>query len=121
MLPPDGALRRFPLVGEWIIGLARNHLALGDSLAAEQQLRRVDVGLETPQFPRWLGLVFELGRPWLGRAWLLSGTLAEARGRPADARSNYERLIGLWEAADPEFSVLVEEARTRVARLPPQR
>jgi hypothetical protein len=64
-----------------------------------------------------IGLMYEGGRPWLGRAWLLTGDVAAARGRPEEARRMYRRVIGLWGGGDADLLPLVEQARAKLSSL----
>ncbi|HEU5310542.1 MAG TPA: hypothetical protein VFV24_03720, partial [Candidatus Eisenbacteria bacterium] len=58
------------------------------------------------------------GRPWVGRAWLLSGDLAAARGRLEEAVRMYRRVVGLWGGGDADLQPVVNEARVKLDSLP---
>jgi DNA-binding SARP family transcriptional activator/Flp pilus assembly protein TadD/TolB-like protein len=55
---------------------------------------------------------FESDAAHLGWARLRLASLYEHRGRSADARRQYELLLRLWSAADPELKPILEQVRT---------
>ena len=96
--------------------LAQFHLALGDTALAEARL--ADIERPFHERPFQFKIAFAYGsQPWVGRAWKLSGDLAAARGRPADARRMYERVVGLWGGGDADLQSLVTEANSRLDAL----
>jgi hypothetical protein len=95
---------------------AKLHLMVGDSVGADARLAALERGLFGQPFQYNL-LIASLG-PWLGDAWLLSGDLAAARGRRAEAARMYRRLIGLWEGGDSTLQSPVRRAYQRLAALP---
>lgn len=102
-----------------LVHSARLHLTLGDSVGAEGRLAELEHELFEQPFQYNRMLIASLG-PWLGDAWLLSGDLAAARGRRAEAEQMYRRLIGLWEGGDPTLQAPVRQASQRLtALLPP--
>lgn len=52
-----------------------------------------------------------------GRAWLLYGDLAMARGARDEARRAYRMVVGLWEGGEPPVQPLVARARAALAQL----
>jgi hypothetical protein len=93
------------------------HLALGDTSAAEARLAEIERAFDDVRF-QFVDLMYQAERPWLGRAWMLSGDLAAARHRYADASRMYRRVIGLWGGGDPDLQPFVREARTKLDSLP---
>lgn len=55
--------------------------------------------------------------PWVGRAWLLAGDLAAARGRRGNAAGLYRRVAGLWDGGDPEYHAVANDARVKLEAL----
>lgn len=112
-LAPVAGRRRIGGEGEETLRSAEEHLAVGDTVGAEAQLARIEQFFNYRPFRFNFSLLFD-SRPWIGNAWLLTGNLMAARGRPAEARKMYQRLVGLWGGADPEVKPLVDEARARL-------
>jgi tetratricopeptide (TPR) repeat protein len=94
---------------------ARMHVATADTTGAEAQLGELEQHLMRAPFQYNPFLGAESLGPWLGQAWLLTGDIAAARGRRADAETMYRRLIGLWQGGDVALQPLVRDARTRLA------
>lgn len=113
LAPREGELR-VPQVGPEYLRSAEYHLALGDTTGAETRLAEIERPLNDGRFQFTVSLAYGSGRPWLGRAWLLSGDLAAARGRPEAAVRMYRRVIGLWDAGDPDLKPVVDRARARL-------
>lgn len=113
-LAPQPGEWRVPRVDETFLYAATMHLALGDTVAAESRLSQIDRALYD-RHERFSELETYDGRPWLGRAWLLSGEVSAARGRRDDATRMFRRVIGLWAGGDADLQPLVERARTRLA------
>ncbi|MGH7525163.1 MAG: tetratricopeptide repeat protein, partial [Gemmatimonadales bacterium] len=57
------------------------------------------------------------GRIYLAPAHFRRGEILERLGRGKEAAAAYQRFVALWDRADPEFQVLVTEARRRIAQL----
>jgi tetratricopeptide (TPR) repeat protein len=108
----------FPRVGPEHLGLATYHLALRDTAGAEARLAEIEQPLQEHPFEFSVGIGYGGDpRPWLGRAWLLSGDLAAARHRPEDAARMYRRVIGLWGGGDPDLQPVVHQARAKLGAL----
>jgi TolB-like protein len=56
---------------------------------------------------------------YLAPASLARGKLAERLGKPVEAASHYQQVVALWLDADPDLHGLPDEARSRLAKLPP--
>jgi len=105
--------------GELTLWSAQQHLALGDTAGALARLGDIEHILNGRQ------LRFAVARlagspPWLGRAWLLSGDIAAARGQTSEARRMYSRVVGLWGGGDPELKPVVDRAQARLESLTPR-
>jgi hypothetical protein len=117
MLVSRGGPKRFPRFDEIHMESARQHLALGDTAAAEARMAEFEQAFNEVHL-QFITLTFRGGGPWLGRAWMLAGDLAAARRRfPAAARM-YRRIIGLWGAGDADLQSVVAEARAKLDSLP---
>jgi tetratricopeptide (TPR) repeat protein len=55
--------------------------------------------------------------PYLAPSHLQLATLAEARGDVDEARRRYRSFVAAWQAADPELTPLVDDARSHLAKL----
>jgi hypothetical protein len=115
---PKKGTRRFPSVEESSFHSAQQHLALGDTAGALARLEDIERPLNGRLFPRYITLAYGEHRPWTGRAWLLTGDVAAAQGRPEDARRMYRRVIGLWGGGDADQQPAVDQARARLGSLP---
>ena len=93
--PMNGA-RRFPRVDERVLYSAQQHLALGDTTGAEARLSEIERALTEQPFRYNAAMAYGPGA-WMGRAWLLTGDVAAARGRREEASSHvssYHRAMG---------------------------
>jgi hypothetical protein len=99
------------------LGSAGNHLALGDTAGAEARLAEIEQVLNDGRFQFTVSVMYG-DRPWLGRAWMLSGDLAAARRRFSEAARMYRRVIGLWAGGDSDLQPLVGAARAKLESLP---
>ncbi len=118
MIAPREGVRRIPRVGPAHLESAEYHLALGDTAAAEARLAEIERPLDDARFRYGVSMAYGGGPPWVGRAWLLSGDLAAARGRPEAAARMYRRVIGLWGGGDSDLQSVVDRARARLGSLP---
>jgi len=55
--------------------------------------------------------------PYLPGAYLGSARSLEALGRNAEAIRHYRKFIDMWKRCDPELQPMVDDAKTRLARL----
>ena len=108
---------RVPQVGLEHLESAEYHLALGDTAAAELRLAEIERPFNEGRFRYSVPSMYDAWRPWLGRAWSLSGDLAAARGRNEAAARMYRRVIGLWGGGDPDLKPVVDHARARLDAL----
>src|SRR5262249_55266878 len=104
-----------PRVTAMHLSSATNHLALGDTAGADARLAEIEQAFNYREFR--FSISFGYG-PWLGDAWLLSGDLAAARRRFAEAARMYHRVIGLWTGGDPNTQPPVYKARRKLQSLP---
>jgi tetratricopeptide (TPR) repeat protein len=111
------ATRSFPRISPSHTQSAEYHLALGDTAVAEARLAEIERPLHEGMFRYSIGLMYGSWPPWLGRAWLLTGDVAAARGRPEEARRMYRRIIGLWGGGDADLQHVVDQARARLDSL----
>ena len=102
--------------GESPLWSAQQHLALGDTAGALARLADIERVLKARQL-RFAVTRLDGSRPWLGRAWLLAGDVAAARGQTSEARKMYNRVVGLWAGGDPEVRPTVDQARARLESL----
>jgi tetratricopeptide (TPR) repeat protein len=117
-IAPKEGMMRIPPIGPQHLESAKYHLGLGDTTGAESQLAEIEHILDHRPFQFSRSLIFWDSRPWIGRAWSLSGDVAAARRRPEDAARMYRRVIGLWGGGDPDLAPVVEHARARLDSLP---
>jgi hypothetical protein len=117
LLTPRDGMQRFSQVDERTFYSAEQHLALGDTLGAEARLAEIERPFNDEPFQH-RGAIAYGQRPWAGRAWLLSGDVAAARGRREEASRMYRRVIGLWGGGDPDLKPVVDQARARLGALP---
>jgi len=110
-------VRRVGSVGPEHLASAEHHLAVGDTAGAETLLAQIEQPLNDSPFQFNVSLLLGTARPWLGRAWSLSGDLAAARRRPEAAARMYRRVIGLWGGGDPDLTPVVNRARARLDSL----
>jgi hypothetical protein len=115
LTPSDGTLR-LPRVDEATLYSAEQHLALGDTTGAEARLSEIERPFSDRQF-QYSAAIADGPRPWLGRAWLLSGDVAVARGRREEASRMYRRVVGLWGGGDAELEPVVDQARAKLVAL----
>ena len=115
LLTPTNATQRFRRVDERTFYSAEQHLALGDTLGAETRLFEIERLFNDRPFQ--YGTVSYGPRPWLGRAWLLSGDVAAARGRREEAGRMYRRVIGLWGGGDSDVKSVVDQAQASLVAL----
>jgi tetratricopeptide (TPR) repeat protein len=115
LLAPMQRMRRFPRVDETTLVSAEQHLALGDTLGAEARLSEIERPFNDQRF-QYIVTVYGAGA-WPGRAWLLSGDMAAARGRREEASRMYRRVIGLWGGGDANLKAVVDQARARLFAL----
>ena len=115
LLAPMQRMRRFPRVDETTLVSAEQHLALGDTLGAEARLSEIERPFNDQRF-QYIVTVYGAGA-WPGRAWLLSGDVAAARGRREEASRMYRRVIGLWGGGDANLKAVVDQARARLFAL----
>jgi hypothetical protein len=108
-------MRSFPRVDETTLFSAEQHLALGDTLGAEARLSEIERPFNDQRF-QYIVTVYGAGA-WPGRAWLLSGDVAAARGRREEASRMYRRVIGLWGGGDANLKAVVDQARARLFAL----
>lgn len=113
---PPGMLR-IPRVRRTHLTSAEWHLAIGDTAGAEARFAEIEQVLSGGHFRFNLSAI-DGGPPWLGQAWMLSGNVAAARGRFADAARMYHRVIGLWGGGDADLQPLVTQARAKLESLP---
>ena len=111
------APRRMLQMGAVLLESAELRLAVGDTAGALTRLETIERAFHERYFRYSVSSAYgpEL---WSGRAWLLSGNLAAARGNLDEARRMYRRAIGLWEGGDPEAQTVVDTARARLRALP---
>jgi hypothetical protein len=99
---------------------AEGYLLLGDSATAYARLQEFDARflflIPLAPYSSGFGNLAASIQTW-GRTWLRLADLAAARGDRATAVHNYQRVIGLWQGADPAFQPLVQRAREALARL----
>jgi tetratricopeptide (TPR) repeat protein len=99
---------------------AEGYLLLGDTATAYARLQGFDARFPflSPLAPynSAFGNLTANIETW-GRTWLRLADLAAARGDRATAVHNYQRVIGLWQGADPAFQPAVQRARAALARL----
>ena len=116
MALPPGATR-LPRYDSSDLQITRSYLALRDTARAEARL--ADIERPFHERPFQFRINFAYGeRPWVGRAWLLSGDLAAARGRLEEAARMYRRVVGLWGGGDADLQPVVNEARVKLDSLP---
>lgn len=115
LLTPREGAQRIPRVDEGTLYSAEQHLALGDTLGAEARLFEIERPFNDRPFQ--YSAVSYGPRPWLGRAWLLSGDLAAARGQLEEAGRMYRRVIGLWGGGDADLKPVVDQARASLVAL----
>ena len=60
---------------------------------------------------------FAADRNWYAAVHRRLGELYEERGDREKAVEYYSRLVELWNDADPELQLVVEDVRARIARL----
>jgi tetratricopeptide (TPR) repeat protein len=115
-LAPTPGTIRVPQFGPEHLQSAEYHLALGDTTGAESRLAEIERPFNEGRFQ---SIVFEYSYtpPLSGRAWLLSGDLASARGRPEAAARMYRRVIGLWGGGDADLKPVVDRARAGLESL----
>ena len=113
---PRPGMMRFPPIAESTVWSAEQHLALGDTTIAMAQLGEIERIFNDHRF-RYSAVPLAGLQPWLGRAWLLSGDLAAARGQTDVARRMYSRVVGLWGGGDAEVQPIVDRARQRLDSL----
>jgi hypothetical protein len=101
------------------IAAAMTYLALRDSLHALQMTRRWldSIATYTPMLLTSTGSSFI--QAMFPRGVLLRADLAAGLGFNAEARLWYDRFLGLWDKADPQFQPVVERARKARAALGP--
>jgi hypothetical protein len=116
IVAPKGQIR-LPAVNEAFLQSAEWHLLLGDSAFAERRLDEIERALMDRTFEHNSVVRGGGPQPWLGRAWVLAGNLAAARGRHDEAARMYRRVVGLWADADAPLQPIVEEARAKLAAL----
>ena len=116
LLTPAEGTRRIPRVDEAILYSAEQHLALGDTLGAEARLSEIERVFNDRPFQYNAVTAFGPG-PWLGRAWLLSGDVAAARGRRDEAGRMYRRIVGLLDGGDTDVKPVVDQARSKLVAL----
>jgi tetratricopeptide (TPR) repeat protein len=110
--PPNAIMS----VGEHTLWSAQQHLTLGDTAGALARLDDIERVLNSRQL-RFAVSRLDGGRPWLGRAWMLAGDIAAARGQTAEAKRMYSRVVGLWGGGDPEVRPVVDQARGKLDSL----
>ena len=74
----------------------------------------------TDQAASWLagsGTISLVTLPYQAPAALRRGRLLERLGQPAEAIRAYQRVVRLWNGADPEFQPWVTEAKDRISAL----
>ncbi|MEP7347326.1 MAG: hypothetical protein ABI877_18795 [Gemmatimonadaceae bacterium] len=89
---------------------------MGDTVGAEARLSEIERNFNDSRFRFIASMSFYRGF-WLGRAWLLSGEVAAARGRRDEASRMYRRVIGLLGGGDADLAPDVDRARTKLASL----
>jgi tetratricopeptide (TPR) repeat protein len=109
-------MMRIPRVDEFTLYSAEQHLAVGDTAGAVARLDEIERAFNDRRFRYSVAMRYG-PRPWLGRAWLLSGDVAAALGRPEEARRMYRRVIGLWSGGDPAVKPVVDRAQSRLDSL----
>lgn len=115
MALPPGATR-LPRYDSGHLQITQSYLALRDTARAEARL--VDIERPFQERPFHFTINFAYGdRPWVGRAWLLSGDLSVARGRLEEAVRMYRRVVGLWGGGDANLQPVVNEARVKLDSL----
>jgi tetratricopeptide (TPR) repeat protein len=80
-------------------------------------LQVLDRRLEATQ---WLGSIADITieeSAYIGPSLVNSGEIYEELGDTESAQREYNLFLKLWEDADPEFQSLVNDVRSRVARL----
>jgi tetratricopeptide (TPR) repeat protein len=102
-------------VGDITLWSAQQHLALGDTSGALARLDDIERVLNAHQFRFAISRLG--GSPWLGRAWLLAGDIAAARGQTAEARRMYSRVVGLWDGGDADVRPVVDQAQAKLESL----
>jgi tetratricopeptide (TPR) repeat protein len=58
---------------------------------------------------------------WLAQVQLRQGEIYERLGNPAEAVRHYRRFVTRWRDADPKYQPLVNDVKTRIARLTAER
>ena len=110
--PPDSVR---PL-GETVRLYALANLVIQRFRRAEL-LRALDRRLEAAQ---WYGAIADITveeSAYIGPSLVSSGEIYEELGDTESALREYNLFLKLWEDADPEFQSLVNDVRSRVARL----
>jgi tetratricopeptide (TPR) repeat protein len=109
-------MQRIRQVDERELHSAERHLALADTVGAEARLSEIERPFNDEPF-QYRGATAYGHWPWAGRAWLLSGDVAAARGRREEASRMYRRVIGLWGGGDQRLKPVVDQARARLGAL----
>ena len=115
MALPPGTMR-FPRYELNHLYIAQSYLALRDTARAEAMLADIERPFHERPFQFRISFAYD-DRPWVGRAWLLSGDLAAARGRLEDAVRMYRCVVGLWGGGDADLQPVVDEARVMLDSL----
>ena len=116
MMAPQPGWTRLPRYDSGQLQIVQFHLVLRDTARAEARL--ADIERLFHERPFQFRINFAYGEyPWVGRAWLLSGDLAAARGRSEEAVRMYRRVVGLWGGGDADLQPVVNEARVKLDSL----
>jgi tetratricopeptide (TPR) repeat protein len=113
LMAPIAGMRRFPSANEGTLYSAQQHLAIGDTAGAEARLAEIERPFNDRPFQYRVPAIAGWS-PWLGRAWLLTGDVAAARGHREEASRMYRRVVGLWGGGDANLKPVVDQARARL-------
>ncbi len=117
----NGALEELEgLQGQFSLNQVRDSPFMGRAFANRVAARALrQLGRDDEAIERLGSTVFF---PWnMAESHFLRAEIHESQGNVAAALDQYDRFLELWEAADPEFQPLVQDVRSRMARLAGER